>query len=33
MHHQDPVMFEMQMAALLNFSIALLAGFRGMDES
>jgi glycosyltransferase involved in cell wall biosynthesis len=33
MHHRDPVMFEMQMTALYNFSIALLAGFRGLDES
>jgi glycosyltransferase involved in cell wall biosynthesis len=32
MEQQDPDMFQMQMSALYNFTIAMLAGFRDLDE-
>lgn len=31
MDQQDPEMFQMQISALYNFTVALLAGFRGVD--
>jgi hypothetical protein len=33
MDQQDPEIFQMQISALYNFTIALLAGFRGVDGS